>query len=42
MELNKLSPEAKSFFDSLTPAMKESIMQVGESRASGGVPLSVK
>lgn len=29
MELNKLSPEAKAFFDSLTPAMKESIMQSG-------------
>ena len=29
MELHKLSPEAKAFFDSLTPAMKESIMQTG-------------
>ena len=29
MELNKLTPEAKAFFDSLTPAMKESIMQTG-------------
>lgn len=29
MELEKLTPEAKAFFDSLTPAMKESIMQTG-------------
>ena len=29
MELNKLSEEAKAFFDSLTPAMKENIMQSG-------------
>ena len=29
MELEKLNPEAKAFFDSLTPAMKESIMQTG-------------
>jgi len=29
MELNKLSPEAKAFFDALTPAMKENIMQSG-------------
>ncbi len=29
MELNKLDPAAKAFFDSLTPAMKESIMQSG-------------
>ena len=29
MELNKLDPAAKAFFDSLTPAMKEAIMQSG-------------
>lgn len=29
MDLNKLDPAAKAFFDSLTPAMKESIMQTG-------------
>ena len=29
MELNKLTPETRAFFDSLTPAMKESIMQTG-------------
>ncbi|MBP3705349.1 MAG: hypothetical protein J6I98_07440 [Clostridia bacterium] len=29
MDVNKLSPEAKAFFDSLTPAMKEAIMQTG-------------
>ena len=29
MDLSKLTPEARAFFDSLTPAMKESIMQSG-------------
>ena len=29
MELNKLNPEARAFFDSLTPAMKDNIMQSG-------------
>lgn len=29
MDLNKLDPAAKAFFDSLTPAMKETIMQTG-------------
>lgn len=29
MDLTKLTPEAKAFFDTLTPAMKESIMQTG-------------
>ena len=29
VEINKLDPAAKAFFDSLTPGMKESIMQSG-------------
>lgn len=29
MDLSKLDPAAKAYFDSLTPAMKESIMQTG-------------
>ena len=29
MDISKLTPEAKAFFDTLTPAMKESIMQTG-------------
>lgn len=29
MDLSKLDPAARAYFDSLTPAMKESIMQTG-------------
>ena len=29
MDLSKLDAAAKAYFDSLTPAMKESIMQTG-------------
>lgn len=29
MDLSQLTPEARAFFDTLTPAMKESIMQTG-------------
>ncbi len=31
MDLNKLDSAARAFFDTLTPAMKESIMQTGAS-----------
>lgn len=29
MDISKLDPAARNFFDSLTPAMKEAIMQAG-------------